>query len=156
MRTPLLISQVTMQSPINIQNYTWIRIDISNTSLVYFRALGSSTWRPLLIFSAIINVLGLSIGIPLALKADLGTIGLWSGLAIGNVIQVKSAWHKSGIMWTHAKLHWLSPEKEKNYISRSRLSYSPAKFYLGQVRIKLLNFNFHSRLPEFHQWTARH
>lgn len=36
------------------------------------------------------NVMGLSIGVPLALKANLGTIGLWSGLAIGNVIQIKS------------------------------------------------------------------
>ena len=52
-----------------------------------FRGVGKQYLAAIINFLCY-NVLGLSVGVPLALKADLGTIGLWSGLAIGNVIQV--------------------------------------------------------------------
>ena len=32
--------------------------------------------------------IGLPVGITLALKTDMGTIGLWTGLAAGNIVQV--------------------------------------------------------------------
>ena len=34
------------------------------------------------------NVIGLPLGVVLAFKASMGTIGLWTGLAVGNIIQV--------------------------------------------------------------------
>ena len=36
-------------------------------------------------------LIGLPIGIPLALKAGFGARGVWIGLAIGNIIQVGTA-----------------------------------------------------------------
>ena len=53
-----------------------------------FRGVGKQYLAAIINFLCY-NVLGLSVVVPLALKADLGTIGLWSGLAIGNVIQVQ-------------------------------------------------------------------
>ena len=35
------------------------------------------------------DLIGLPIGISLALKAHMGTLGLWIGLACGNVVQVR-------------------------------------------------------------------
>ena len=54
-----------------------------------FRGVGKQYLAAIINFLCY-SVLGLSVGVPLALKDDLGTIGLWSGLAIGNVIQVKT------------------------------------------------------------------
>ena len=52
-----------------------------------FRGVGKQYLAAIINFLCY-NVLGLSVGVPLALKANLGTIGLWTGLATGNVIQV--------------------------------------------------------------------
>ena len=52
-----------------------------------FRGVGKQYLAAIINFLCY-NVLGLSVGVPLALKANLGTIGLWAGLATGNVIQV--------------------------------------------------------------------
>ena len=78
-----------MASRVHVQLYclTVTKLIFQVTISGIFRGVGKQYLAAIINFLCY-NVIGLSVGIPLALKADLGTIGLWAGLAMGNVIQV--------------------------------------------------------------------
>lgn len=79
------------------------------------------------------NVIGLPLGVVLAFKASMGTIGLWTGLAVGNIIQVCDVvmyCHLLSFTVIYCHLLWFIVLLQSNYCDLAAILYTAAGHFI--------------------------